>query len=285
MGIDESEVKSHEQYVQLVLQPLLDLNSVTVTRSAKGRNNQLSSSLSSPVYQDRHIITIPGYTVQARRSFFEPTVKDVFALPLKLLTATRQVLLQQLQALSADNSLVPDCGAAQAGDMSCSIVNRPVSGYLEGLLRQYSDLASDAVQNHLRELRIFYREALGNLFKSKKYYVFMRPVEPEAVPDYYDVILSPMDLETMRMKVDANLYPTYKYFVYDVEQIMHNAREYNPTVNAKDSRGRSIVHNANSLLDEVNFHAFHFNRQLGYDLFKICEDIHMVGLNACMDVL
>jgi hypothetical protein len=81
-----------------------------------------------------------------------------------------------------------------------------------------------------------------------------------------------MDLETMRCKVDENLYPTYKYFLYDIEQIIFNAKEYNP-LNTKDSRGRSIVSAAHNMLDVVETHAYGFKQRLGYDVFQRCEEV------------
>lgn len=89
------------------------------------------------------------------------------------------------------------------------------------------------------------------------------------VPDYYDVVLSPMDLETMRSKVDAHLYPTYDHFMYDIEQILYNAKLYNPTDGS--SRGKSIVSAANQMVDAVESHAFHNVQIMKYNVFKKCE--------------
>ena len=62
-------------------------------------------------------------------------------------------------------------------------------------------MTEDGDKQCVRELRNFLRATLGELHKEKKCLVFWRPVDPENVPDYYDVISCPMDLETMRMKV------------------------------------------------------------------------------------
>ncbi len=53
-------------------------------------------------------------------------------------------------------------------------------------------------------------------------------VDREDVPDYYEVIARPMDLDTMRIKVDQGLYATKDEFRGDVLLIQRNAREYNP---------------------------------------------------------
>ena len=57
--------------------------------------------------------------------------------------------------------------------------------------------------------------------------------------DSHRLTRSPAHL-LIRIKVDQNLYPTYESFKWDIEQIVFNAKEYNP-VTCKDSRGRNIV--------------------------------------------
>lgn len=135
-----------------------------------------------------------------------------------------------------------------------------------------SFIDTEEAKNYMRELRLFMRAALVEMFKEKKLSPLCRPVDPDQVPDYYDVITAPMDLETVRSKVDEGLYPTYRCFYYDLEQIGFNAMTYNPLDN-KDIRGKQIVHAAKSLLDMVETHAYNFKNRLGYDLFKRCDVI------------
>jgi hypothetical protein len=97
-------------------------------------------------------------------------------------------------------------------------------------------------------------------------------VDPEAVPDYYDVVTSPLDLETIRMKVDEHAYHTKDEFLWDIEQIVFNAKEYNPMTGG-DSRGRNIVHAANSLIDVIESFAYNFRKRLGYDIFKKANEV------------
>ena len=47
------------------------------------------------------------------------------------------------------------------------------------------------------------------------------------VPDYYDVIKHPMDLSTMRKKVEENVYSTLNDFEKDFYLVWHNATIYN----------------------------------------------------------
>ena len=136
----------------------------------------------------------------------------------------------------------------------------------------YDEAADERDSNHLRELRIFCRNALAELVKDKRHQRFARPVDPETVPDYYDVVQCPMDLETMRAKVDDALYPSLPHFLRDLEQIVYNAKEYNPCT-IKDVRGRQIVALAAGMEDIVKSYAYTFKRNIGYDLFKRCDEV------------
>jgi len=100
-----------------------------------------------------------------------------------------------------------------------------------------------------------------------RYSYFWSPVDPEEVPDYYSVISHPMDLETMRCKVDAEEYETRDEFRRDVVLIRANARRYNPCGKG-DGRGKVIVSAACNLLDHVDSMFHYFKMSLRYDIFK-----------------
>ncbi|KAL9940700.1 hypothetical protein V8E36_000188 [Tilletia maclaganii] len=57
---------------------------------------------------------------------------------------------------------------------------------------------------------------------------FLNPVNGEEVPDYYDVIKSPMDLSTMENKLEMNQYASIDDLVVDAQLIFDNCRRYNP---------------------------------------------------------
>ena len=103
-----------------------------------------------------------------------------------------------------------------------------------------------------RELRTFLRAVLVEIKKDRCNGVFWRPVDPEEVVDYYEIISEPMDLETIRLRIDAGEYLSLRPFLRDINLIVRNADEYNPrSVLAKDARGRAIVHAAHNLRDLV----------------------------------
>lgn len=215
---------------------------------------------------------------EAREKLFQDFFQQLLILPATILAARKKMALSRRRKLvAAPLPFVEDKAQEHRSPNTVAAVQGPVT--LAELLfdpsvelpppdLSYIDL--DEARNYMRELRLFMRAALVEMFKEKKLAPLCRPVDPELVPDYYDVITAPMDLDTIRTKVDEDLYPTYRCFYYDLEQIGYNAMTYNP-LDVKDYRGKQIVHAAKSLLDMVETHAYNFKDRLGYDLFKRCS--------------
>ncbi|XP_028791997.1 transcription factor GTE12 [Neltuma alba] len=64
-------------------------------------------------------------------------------------------------------------------------------------------------------------------------WVFSKPVDPVAlnIPDYFSVISEPMDLGTIKSKLEKNLYAGAEEFAADVRLTFSNAMRYNPPGN------------------------------------------------------
>ncbi|KAJ7346467.1 hypothetical protein DFH08DRAFT_700766 [Mycena albidolilacea] len=83
----------------------------------------------------------------------------------------------------------------------------PFYDSLEGLLL---DLRTTSIDNHDAE-------------------AFLKPVSKAEVPDYYDVITNPMDLQTMLKKVKQKQYKSKREFKDDLDLIWSNCFTYNAT--------------------------------------------------------
>uniref|UniRef100_A0AAF5PPD9 Bromodomain containing protein n=1 Tax=Wuchereria bancrofti TaxID=6293 RepID=A0AAF5PPD9_WUCBA len=55
----------------------------------------------------------------------------------------------------------------------------------------------------------------------------MFPVNPKKVPDYYNIIKEPMDLQQIKTKISENKYELRRQFLYDIKLIMDNSILYN----------------------------------------------------------
>jgi histone acetyltransferase len=76
---------------------------------------------------------------------------------------------------------------------------------------------------HFNELRRF----LYQIQNHKQAWPFLNPVNKDEVPEYYNVITTPMDLSSMEEKLERDLYATPGDLVTDLKLIFSNCRQYN----------------------------------------------------------
>ncbi|KAK4247750.1 histone acetyltransferase [Corynascus novoguineensis] len=76
---------------------------------------------------------------------------------------------------------------------------------------------------HFNEMRRFLYQAQNH----KQAWPFLNPVNKDEVPDYYNVIETPMDLPTMEEKLERDSYETPRDLVADLKLIFSNCRQYN----------------------------------------------------------
>ncbi|KAI8643214.1 Bromodomain-containing protein [Parasitella parasitica] len=72
-------------------------------------------------------------------------------------------------------------------------------------------------------------QTIKSLRKHKRAIAFLEPVDPIVfkIPDYFDIIKSPMDLGTIDKKLKAEQYPTLAAFKADVQLVFDNCFLYN----------------------------------------------------------
>jgi SpoVK/Ycf46/Vps4 family AAA+-type ATPase len=119
----------------------------------------------------------------------------------------------------------------------------------------------------LRELRVFLRDSTNKLMAERKFKEFTKPVDPDEVYDYYDVIHNPMDLSTVMKKIDERCYQTAKEWLQDIDLITRNALEYNPETS---NESRLLRHRACELQDMAHSVMDH---ELSEDFEKLCHDL------------
>eukprot|EP00124_Ichthyophonus_hoferi_P004285 Ihof_evm2s454 gene=Ihof_evmTU2s454 len=73
-------------------------------------------------------------------------------------------------------------------------------------------------------------------------YPFVEPVDPElhGCPDYYDVIKKPIDLSTIKQKMDNREYPTPNEFAEEIRLMFTNCYRYNSKDNEVFRMGRML---------------------------------------------
>ena len=72
-----------------------------------------------------------------------------------------------------------------------------------------------ATEYKLTPMLVLLRHTLDQLDERDVSDLFKEPVDSEEVPEYYDVIKAPMDLRTMREKVESHAYTSVDQFEAD----------------------------------------------------------------------
>ncbi|KAH6825572.1 hypothetical protein C2S53_016378 [Perilla frutescens var. hirtella] len=81
-----------------------------------------------------------------------------------------------------------------------------------------------------RNLKLECSKILKELMNHSLGWVFSHPVDPLKlkIPDYFEIIKNPMDLGTVKHKLEGNMYFDAKEFGDDVKLTFENAKSYNP---------------------------------------------------------
>lgn len=121
------------------------------------------------------------------------------------------------------------------------VVHQPPRQWANGVITPIDPLSIPAIQEtgwspsmdamareprhgpQFNELRRF----LAQIQDHKQAWPFLKPVNKDEVPDYYNVIEMPMDLSTMEEKLERDSYTAPKDLVNDLKLIFSNCKRYN----------------------------------------------------------
>lgn len=75
------------------------------------------------------------------------------------------------------------------------------------------------------------KKLMNVLWRAPHAWIFHEAVDPVKlnIPDYLEIIKKPMDLGTIKKKLNNNAYDTVERFFSDVKQVFKNCRIYNPS--------------------------------------------------------
>nr|XP_022913840.1 bromodomain adjacent to zinc finger domain protein 1A isoform X1 [Onthophagus taurus]XP_022913841.1 bromodomain adjacent to zinc finger domain protein 1A isoform X1 [Onthophagus taurus] len=73
------------------------------------------------------------------------------------------------------------------------------------------------------------QDLLAEIIKHKDAWAFVRPVQKNEVPDYYDIISNPMDFGTIKYKLNMGNYTCDEEFMNDSVLVFENCNTYNNT--------------------------------------------------------
>ncbi|CAG5124971.1 unnamed protein product, partial [Candidula unifasciata] len=114
-----------------------------------------------------------------------------------------------------------------------------------GVITDVNQHSSKSKKSRLTE-QMRYCSAIVKELMTKKHqayaWPFLKPVDAEGLGlhDYYDIIKKPMDLATVKKKMETREYRAISEFAEDVRQIFHNCYRYNPPDSDVAKMGRKL---------------------------------------------
>ncbi|KAK5101788.1 transcription initiation at TATA-containing promoter protein [Lithohypha guttulata] len=112
--------------------------------------------------------------------------------------------------------------------------------------KRSSDFGSARPKKKKYELEMRFCDEVLKIISSPKHWAanqyFTHPVDPVAlnIPTYFQVVKKPMDLHTIRQKLDAAMYERAKDFEDDVRLIFKNCYKFNPEGDYVYQRGQEL---------------------------------------------
>lgn len=133
--------------------------------------------------------------------------------------------------------------AREKGESRDSQSKTAKRGRVDGNCSLIATFTQEQINQHLTSLRDDFNAGISpetirqqvntllDVLMTQEYsYIFDKPVDPvrDQAPDYFEIIRQPMDLGTIKRRLDAGGYRTFSAFCKDVRLVWDNARMYNP---------------------------------------------------------
>ena len=122
--------------------------------------------------------------------------------------------------------------------------------WLEARFDDEQEILADDLKGRLEKV-------VNALARHRFYYIFAQPVDPAAlnIPDYFDVVKTPMDLGTVARKVNGGTYGWDKVheFEDDVRLVFDNCASYNPPGSDAATMGKMVEEEFNKKWIELGF--------------------------------
>jgi len=139
----------------------------------------------------------------------------------QMIKSQREAVYTRIREVSNSDVVYPGLNLFKRGVKSIRI--EEIKGLKEAGWKppRKEDLDEDALTGVLKEL-------LNSVKKHPSAWPFEKPVDRNEVPDYYDIIKEPIDLQTMEVKLKSkNHYRNPEMFITDFLKMFENCKHYN----------------------------------------------------------
>jgi hypothetical protein len=105
------------------------------------------------------------------------------------------------------------------------------------------------------------KKLLSKLWKANSAWIFHEPVDLEKlnIPDYYEVVTEPMDLGTVKNKLNMNKYKNVQEFIDDINLIFLNCIKYNGEDSSVGKMCKNVREEFQRLYNQFNIEFYRFS--------------------------
>jgi len=143
----------------------------------------------------------------------------------------KEAVLQRIREVSNNHLVYPGLTWEYLGGVRQPISVSNIPGIPPEALASATDIGSihsDDKRTVMHRLKSRLRAALAKIKEHEDAWPFEKPVDPKEVPDYYNVIKNPMDLQTIEHRLENEIYYiTENIFVADIRRMCENCKLYN----------------------------------------------------------
>jgi E1A/CREB-binding protein len=242
--IQQQKMKSANSMKPLEMPADLQAQSSTIgsaipfpTKIAKGGKIQATKmavakmSLQQPMKQEVGVKSKPGMDANA------------------VIKAESNALDQASLQQSAESS--PVASTSTPTEVPTSVLNEMsnenIEKHIDSLVKQYHATLTPA------QLKKKLEGLLKGMMDHKFGWVFSSPVDPLAlgIPNYFNIIRRPMDMGTIKKKLDAGIYKQLHHFAADVRLTFMNAMTYNDEDQDVYKLAKDMLHDFNQELKRI----------------------------------
>ncbi|KAA1474031.1 Bromodomain-containing protein [Dentipellis sp. KUC8613] len=146
-----------------------------------------------------------------------------------VLTAQREAILSKIRQMSKSHIVyegLPQFQNGQGDGEGVYVDPKDVPGLRESGWTP-AMMTTNGVPSKKNAERAAMERILSELQNNPSAWPFMQPVNASEVPDYYEIIKSPMDFSTMEHKLENGQYPDLDAFLADARLVFDNCRLFN----------------------------------------------------------
>ncbi|WIA39927.1 hypothetical protein OEZ86_013361 [Tetradesmus obliquus] len=146
--------------------------------------------------------------------------------------------------------------AAQQGSHAARFPDQPITQqHVQQAQQQNHSQAQQQLEPAQQQSLDYLLDIISQVAKDDPTGVFEYPVDGALVPGYYDKIRQPMCFSSMRSKLAAREYRTWREFAKDLDLIFENAKTFNPSQHRIHKLAINMQRNARKLLQTAELPA------------------------------